>query len=76
MPFFTLMYNNEREMRVEVDEPEVQSKRLKNHILKHFDNIKYDDIILYIVDNGKAFSVDDNEMVDDEMDFILEIDVD
>lgn len=76
MPVFKLMYNNQREMSVEVDEPEVQSKRLKNHILGHFDNIKYDDIFLYIVDNGKAYPVDDNEMVDDEMEFILEIDVD
>ena len=71
MPVFKLMYNNQREMSVEVDEPEVQSKRLKNHILGHFDNIKYDDIFLYIVDNGKAYPVDDNEMVDDEQ-FILE----
>jgi hypothetical protein len=74
MPFYTIMYN-ERQIMVDIAEPEVQVKRLKNNILYQFDTITYDNIRLFLEENDTLFSLDDNEMVDTEMNLVLEVEL-
>ena len=76
MNYFTLLYH-ETKVNILVDEAEVQARRLKNHIIRHFDKIHYDRLNLFVIeDNGSVHSLDDNELVDTDMKLLLEIDND
>ena len=48
-------------------------KRLKNHILRHFEKINYDNLVVSLRENNSIFNLDDNELVDCSQNFILEI---
>ena len=76
MNYFTLLYH-ETKVNIVVEEAEVQARRLKNHIIRHFDKIHYDRLNLFVVqENGSVYSLDDNELVDTDMKLLLEIDDD
>jgi hypothetical protein len=69
-------YNIEIEGRiiqVPSEEDEMSVKRLKNHILRHFEQINYDNLVVFLRENNSIFGLDDNELVDCSQNFILEI---
>ena len=75
MVFYNVEYNGAL-LKISSDEEEMSTKRLKNHILRNFDNITYDNLELFLKEDGSTFNLDDNELVDHSQLFILEIDID
>lgn len=73
MPFYKFLYNNNN-ISINIEDEELQVKRLKNQILMNFERITYDSLTVFLFENGSTFRLDDNEIVDSEMDFVLEID--
>ncbi len=72
MAVFNVIYQRKL-IQVKVDEPEITVKRLKNNILGKFERITYDNLKVFMVEDENVFSLDDNEIVDEDMSFILEI---
>lgn len=72
MAVFNVIYQRKL-IQVNVDETEITVKRLKNNILGKFERITYDNLKVFMVEEENVFSLDDNEIVDDDMSFILEI---
>ena len=58
---------------VTTDEEEMSTKRLKNHILRELDGVVYDNLTLRLVEDNTVYSMDDNELVEYDQDFLLEI---
>ena len=75
MVFYNVEYNGAL-LKISSDEEEMSTKRLKNHILRNFDNITYDNLELFLKEDDSTFNLDDNELVDHRQLFILEIDID
>ena len=75
MPYYKFQYNGGK-ISIKIEDEELQVKRLKNQILRSFDNITFDSLSIFLLDNDTSYSLDDNEIVDSEMEFILEIDPD
>ena len=75
MPYYKFQYNDGK-ISINIEDEELQVKRLKNQILRHFDKISYDSLSIFLQENGNTYSLDDNEIVDSEMEFVLEIDPD
>lgn len=75
MPYYKFQYNGGK-ISIKIEDEELQVKRLKNQILMHFDNLTFDSLSIFLLENDASYSLDDNEIVDSEMEFILEIDPD
>ena len=75
MPYYKFLYNGGK-MSFKIEDIELQVKRLKNQILKHFDKLNFDSLSIFLFEKETIFDLDDNEIVDSEMNFILEIDPD
>lgn len=75
MVFYNVEYNGSF-LKILSDDEEMSTKRLKNHILRNFDKITYDNLELFLKEDGTTFNLDDNELVDYSQSFILEIDTD
>ena len=75
MPYYKFQYNDGK-ISIKIEDEELQVKRLKNQILRHFDKINYDSLTIFLFENGATFTLDDNEIVDSEMNFVLEIEPD
>lgn len=58
---------------VTTDEEEMSTKRLKNHILGELDGVVYDNLTLRLVEDNTVYSMDDNELVEYDQAFLLEI---
>jgi hypothetical protein len=73
MPFYSIEYGG-RNLNISITESEVQSKRLKNHILRYFDNITYDNLTLFVEGlNETMYELDENEVVDYDTPVVLKI---
>lgn len=73
MPIYTIQYG-ERDLEISIEDSEVQSKRLKNHILRHFDNINYDNLAIFVEGlNDSMHELDENEIIDYETPVVLQI---
>tara|TARA_B100002019_G_C21052740_1_gene490052 strand:+ start:518 stop:751 length:234 start_codon:yes stop_codon:yes gene_type:complete len=75
MPYYKFQYNGGK-ISIKLEDEELQVTRLKNQILMHFDKISFDSLSIFLLENGNTYSLDDNEIVDSEMEFVLEIDPD
>ena len=75
MVFYNVEYNGTF-LKISADDEEMSTKRLKNHILRHFDKITYDNLKIFLREDESTFNLDDNELVDNSQIFILEIDAD
>jgi hypothetical protein len=75
MVFYNVEYNGSF-LKILSDDEEMSTKRLKNHILRNFDKITYDNLELFLKEDNTTFNLDDNELVDYSQSFILEIDTD
>ena len=75
MVFYNVEFNGSL-MRISASEEEMSTKRLKNHILGHFDKISYDDLVLFLREDESTFHLDDNELIDINQEFILQVDID
>ena len=49
------------------------AKRLKNHILGELEKVSYDNLNLFLVEDDATFILDDNELVEYDQEFLLEI---
>jgi len=72
MYYFDVYFNDEL-LEIRVDESEVSVTKLKNNILRSFPNLNFTKLNLYLQEGTKLFPLDNNEIVDDEQDFILKI---
>lgn len=76
MPFYSIEYGG-RDLNISITESEVQSKRLKNHILRYFENITYDNLTLFVEGlNETMYELDENEVVDYDTPIVLKISTD
>ena len=77
MPYYTFLYNDGK-ISIKIDDEELQVKRLKNQLLRSFNMINYDSmsILLYEKVTDTTYKLDDNEIVDSDMRFVLKIDQD
>lgn len=76
MPLYSIEYAG-RDLNISIEESEVQSKRLKNHILRYFDDLKYDNLSLFVEGlNDTLYELDENEIIDYETQVVLKISVD
>lgn len=75
MPYYKFQYNGGK-ISIKIEDEELQVKRLKNQILMSFDKLTFDSLSIFLLENNSTYSLDDNEIVDSEMEFILEIDPD
>lgn len=76
MPLYSIEYAG-RDLNISIEDSEVQSKRLKNHILRYFENIKYDNLTLFVEGlNDTLYELDENELIDYETQVVLKISVD
>jgi hypothetical protein len=73
MVFYSVKLNNSQ-LNILAEEEEMSTKRLKNHILRHLDKVNYDNLHLYIQSDESVFHLDENELVDCDQEFVLEID--
>ena len=77
MPYFKVLYD-ERLMNLFVEptinQTEITTKRLKNHFIGYFTNIKYKDLELYVED--EEFEIKDNTVLDSKKTYIIEFDDD
>ena len=72
MVCYYIKYLN-RIITITTDEEGMAAKRLKNHILGELDGVSYDNITLRLVEENTVYSLDDNELVEYDQDFLLEI---
>jgi hypothetical protein len=75
MHYFRIIYQGGI-INVEMDSEEVQVIKLKNKILSLFTSIKYDDLILSSLIDKQIFTLDDNEVIENDITFILDIEND
>ena len=73
MPYFKVLYD-ERLMNLFVEptinQTEITTKRLKNHFIGYFTNIKYKELELYVED--EEFEIKDNTVLDSKKTYIME----
>jgi hypothetical protein len=72
MGFFIVDYNGST-INVPSETEEMTVRRLKNNILRYFKKINYNHLFMYLVEDDETFKLDDNEIVDCDQTFILEI---
>ncbi len=77
MPYFKVLYD-ERLMEIFVEptinQTEITTKRLKNHFIGYFTNIKYKELELYVED--EEFEIKDDIVVYSNKTYIMEFDDD
>ena len=77
MPYFKVLYD-ERVMDLfvepSINQTEITTKRLKNHFIGYFTNIKYKELELYVED--EEFEIKDNIVLDSKKTYIMEFDDD
>ena len=73
MPYFKVLYD-ERLMNLFVEptinQTEITTKRLKNHFIGYFTNIKYKELELYVED--EEFEIKDDIVLDNKKTYIME----
>ena len=75
MPYFKVLYDERLiEIFVEpaINQTEITTKRLKNHFIGYFTNIKYKDLELYVED--EEFEIKDDIVVYSNKTYIMEFD--
>ena len=77
MPYFKVLYD-ERLMNLFVEptinQTEITTKRLKNHFIGYFTNIKYKELELYVED--EEIEIKDDIVLDSNKTYIMEFDDD
>ena len=63
----------QRIITITTDEEGMAAKRLKNHILGELEKVSYDNLNLFLVEDDATFTLDDNELVEYDQEFLLEI---
>jgi hypothetical protein len=77
MPYFKVLYDERlMELFVEptINQTEITTKRLKNHFIGYFTNIKYKELELYVED--EEFEIKDGIVLDSNKTYIMEFDDD
>ena len=73
MSYFNVLYD-EKLMNIFVEptinQTEITSKRLKNHFIGYFTNIKYKELELYVED--EEFEIKDDIVLDNKKTYIME----
>ena len=77
MPFFKVLYDERViDLFVEptINQTEITTKRLKNHFIGYFTNMKYKELELYVED--EEFEIKDGIVLDSNKTYIMEFDDD